>query len=226
MNIYYVYFYLRPNYTPYYIGKGCNNRAWSRNKNDIKPPKDKSKIILFKTNLSLLESFYLERYFIRWFGRKDLGTGILRNKTDGGEGISSEDSRKIQLNLSKNKTHHFLKNEDGTSVGLKITKQKIENKTHNFQKREDGTSLQTDRLLNKTHHLLRKNDGSSVGGDNIKNRISLGLHHIKPGTIACYNNNGECKQISKDMFYNQIGPKDQWEWVAISSKEGKRRRGK
>lgn len=88
MNIYYIYFYLRSDYTPYYIGKGKNKRAWTKSKKEIAPPKDSSKIILVEKNLTELQAFILERYYISWFGRKDLGTGILRNRTNGGEGHS------------------------------------------------------------------------------------------------------------------------------------------
>lgn len=89
MDIYYLYFYLRSDYTPYYVGKGKDNRAYKKAKDhNIKVPKNKSHIIILHDNLSELQSLILERYYIRWFGRKDNGTGILRNLTDGGEGTS------------------------------------------------------------------------------------------------------------------------------------------
>jgi hypothetical protein len=97
-NQFYIYAYLRQDYTPYYIGKGKGDRAYNhRNKYDIKPPKDKSRIIIIQNDLTDIQSLILERYYIRWFGRKDNNTGILRNRTDGGEGpsgwIASDDFR-------------------------------------------------------------------------------------------------------------------------------------
>jgi hypothetical protein len=85
---YYTYTYLRENGTPYYIGKGKGNRMYNRGKKDIKPPKDKSRILILKQNLTEEEAFKHEIYMIDVFGRKDLRTGILRNKTNGGEGLS------------------------------------------------------------------------------------------------------------------------------------------
>jgi hypothetical protein len=99
-NRFYTYAYLREDKTPYYIGKGSQYRYRYRGKKDIKPPKDKSRIIFLKQNLTEEEAYRHEKYMIAVFGRKDLGTGMLRNRSDGGEGGSGvvfDEKRKEKL---------------------------------------------------------------------------------------------------------------------------------
>jgi hypothetical protein len=124
-NRFYTYAYLREDKTPYYIGKGSRKRAYTRGKGDIKPPKDKSRIILLKQNLTEEEAFKHEIYMIAVFGRKDLGTGILHNRTDGGDGSSgtvvSEETRRKISEATKGKNNPFYNKSHSEEARRKIS---------------------------------------------------------------------------------------------------------
>lgn len=91
--MFYTYLWLRkvdgtfPAGSPYYAGKGSDNRATHRSGHTYKPPSDKS-LILIQEFPDEPSAFEAEKFLIAFYGRIDLGTGCLRNLTDGGEGAA------------------------------------------------------------------------------------------------------------------------------------------
>jgi hypothetical protein len=135
LNRFYTYAYLREDRTPYYIGKGSGRRINENKGRPCKKPKDKSKIIFLKQNLTEEEAFKHEIYMIAVFGRKDLGTGILYNKTNGGEGPSgykfSEESKAGMSAARKGKPAHNKGKSPSKETRTKMSKSK-KGKNHPF----------------------------------------------------------------------------------------------
>jgi hypothetical protein len=213
MYIYYVYAYLRKkDNTPYYIGKGKKNRAYGKN-HRIKPPKDKSKIVFYQTNLLEIDAFKLEIAYIKLFGRKDIGTGILRNITDGGEGHSNpsnETRNKISLgrknyweNLSAAdlfqisndasiKTIEYYQNNPDAKIHLSSkAKMQIINGKNKLIGGEIQRKVQIDLVLNNVHRW--QGDGS-YQREIQQQLISEGRHHLVGGILQ--------KKASKDRIEN------------------------
>lgn len=138
MNIYYVYQYLREDGSPYYIGKGSKKRAWSRDRN-IPKPLDSKLIQIIESDLSEPEAYALEKRLILLYGRKNAGTGILRNLTDGGEG-STGVKGKIAWNKGKKMDTDYAHTRSNSLKKYKRTAEHQKNLTQSLKGRKPSWS--------------------------------------------------------------------------------------
>ena len=114
----YVYRHIRVDTNmPFYIGIGSDTtykRAFTkdrRNPHWKNIAKKGYTVEILLDNLSWVEACEKEKEFIQLYGRTDIGTGVLCNKTDGGEGFLgikkdpfSESEKQRKANISKSKT--------------------------------------------------------------------------------------------------------------------------
>jgi hypothetical protein len=164
MDIYYVYQYLREDNTPYYIGKGSGKRAWARSRT-IPRPTDSKHIQIIRTALSEQEAYDLEHSLILHYGRKNNGTGILRNLTDGGEG-STGVVGKVAWNKGKKMPAEYGKTRSNSLKKYKRTPKHQENLTRSLKGRKPTWT-------NRSH------------SDESKQRISQKLTGIKQPRLTC-----------------------------------------
>ncbi len=143
MKEYYTYAYLREDGTPYYIGKGKGNRAYGDHKGYVYvPPKDR--IIILKYFQDESDAFKHEIYLIHVLGRKDLGTGILWNRTNGGDGTSGailKESTKRKMSQSRNGEKNHFYGKKHTKDSIQKMKSSLKGKTpHNKGKFQENVS--------------------------------------------------------------------------------------
>ena len=169
---FYTYAYLRKDGTPYYIGKGQGDRAFRKENRTAKTP-PKERILFLKTSLTEDEAFKHEIYMIALFGRKDLGTGILWNFTDGGEGGTG---KKLSVDTKKKISSAFK--------GIKLTK------THrqNISKAKKAMTDETKEKIRQSHIGLKPTEETREKQRNAKlgekNPNSKGLSETHKQRIA------------------------------------------
>lgn len=109
--VFYTYLWLRENGTPYYAGKGHGKRAFVKEHHRFSPPTNK-KHILVQEFPDEPSAFAAEKFLISYYGRKDNGTGCLRNLTDGGEGpagrVAPAAERLHNSEVRKGPKNHFF----------------------------------------------------------------------------------------------------------------------
>jgi hypothetical protein len=172
MNLFYTYAYLRDDGSPYYIGKGIGNRAYSKHRKHIKVP-NKNRILILKNNLTEEDAFKHEIYMISVFGRKDLGNGILINLSNGGDGVSGYkhtglSKYKMQIKAldrppvskeTKEKISKTLKGRKKSPLSEEQKKKISETKKKNFK---EGKYKTPNGMLGKKHKEETKKKMSAI----------------------------------------------------------------
>lgn len=202
---FYVYCLIDPDDNiPFYVGKGRLNRMYKHEK-DVKTGKivnvgniemtdkikkilSENKIIIYKKieqKLSSIDALRLENQYIKKWGRLDINTGFLFNKTDGGEGtvnISCETKEKISQS-NKGRIFSIQHKMNLSRYAKNRTKEHLEKLSNSLKGKT--TSIETRLKISKGKHQYYQNEKNKLeavyriknitSDKNIKNKISKSL---------------------------------------------------
>ena len=145
-------------------------------------------------------------------------------------------SKEYSIKRVKEGTHNLLRRSDGTSVASDRSKEG----TNPFQKNKEtipcydknGEYKRVPKdVYYSQNEKMSEREWVSMNSLEGRKRISLFKPETKlisgsEKTCVCINKDGIKKRISSEEYFSQVGEKHTWEWVHISSKEGKERKPK
>ena len=165
--------YLPGSVTPFYVGMGKKGRSQDRKRRSDWWKRYVEKygleVKIIKEGLTKEEAILLEKQFISEYGRINIGTGILINLTDGGEGtvniVRSEITRKkLSEAQKKNKHSEEVKQKIRNSRIGKLhsdnTRNKISSsmkgKTHSEQTKQKLREINKGKTLTEEQKIKHK----------------------------------------------------------------------
>jgi hypothetical protein len=166
--MYYIYGYFE-NDIPFYIGKGSRNRIiehfYQINKRDYFHNKLRGmikdnipfEIKIIQDNLTEQKAFELEILLIQKYGRRDIGTGILCNQTDGGEGKSGSihsTETKVKMSLARKGVEFSIEHRLSMSRAWRPRSKESIGKMRETSIRERGCQIESYDL--KTNITIKK----------------------------------------------------------------------
>jgi hypothetical protein len=143
---FYTYVYLREDGTPYYVGKGTKTRAFVKQHGSVRPPMDTTRIHFLHNNVTENQALAFEIFWIAVYGRVDNGTGVLHNKTDGGDR-----GGQVPSVVTRKKMSESAKARPSNQIGRKRTLQQKENITNGVSESGKQQQLEGARLGGKWH---------------------------------------------------------------------------
>jgi len=212
-NNWYVYLHIRLDKNePFYVGIGNKknyarayqtkpdrrNQIWSKifSKTEIK-------IEIILDNLTKSQASEKEKEFIKLYGRKDLGTGILCNMTDGGDGVwnckrSEETKEKIRQSKLGDKNPMFGKSPSKETI-LKRSKS-LTGKKHSEEEKHKQSLRTIKSGQAKSVNVYKYENGEYVGTYYAISEACrvLGFHYLTGKAVAV--TKGKRKQTKGYVF--------------------------
>lgn len=126
MCVFYTYIWRRSDGTPLYVGKGQNKRAWNTNDRSREFKDEYAKggctVEIVDEFIHESQAHAHEMELISLYGRSDIGTGCLVNRTDGGDGMSgnvpSAETR-AKISIAKAGSSHTAESRAKISSAMK-----------------------------------------------------------------------------------------------------------
>lgn len=219
-NNFYVYLHIqKDNGKPFYVGKGCGNRATQKKSrtefwNNIVNRHGRDVIFLEK-DLTEQEAFEKEVYWIKRIGRRDLGLGTLVNLSDGGEGSTGHKwteeqrqqasiDRKGRMPWNTGKECPQLKGEKNGMFGKTGEQNPFFKKTHTKESRKIMSEKNIGRKPSEeTRKIMSENRtrGKHIGAKKVIDIVTKKVYD-------CLKDAADLNNINYSTLRNWLNPKN------------------